>query len=45
MDKNLHMLKSLIEYKRKIDKSVKTHTKNKCRHSKWRKDYYSVGFI
>ena len=24
------MLKFLIEYKRKIDKSAKTHTKNKC---------------
>ena len=30
MDKNLHMLKFLIEYKSKIDKIAKTHTKNKC---------------
>ena len=29
MDKNLHMLKFLIEYKRKADKSAKIHTKNK----------------
>ena len=30
MDKNLQMFKILIEYNRKIDKSAKTHTKNKC---------------
>ena len=36
------MLKFLIEYKRKIDKSAKTHTKNKCWHSKRHKYYCSV---
>ena len=39
------MLRFLIEYKRKIDESAKTHTKNKCFHSKRHKYYCSVGFI